>query len=136
MSKTTEKQPIEDFLKIISMSHEIGMIIAKNQENIDNTSKILEDNGFEQQQKVMGFFDVSKSYFIVNPLHPKEIYDFVTQYQTGQVEVFDKEEVSSKVFSPEYEDLSIILLITEDDLNKLETNNFSILSSVGPCLRI
>ena len=74
---------------------------------------------------------LSKAYFMVRDKFPKDIYDFLLQYPTGQVEIFDKSTMSSKTYTPIYKDTSVVLIVTRDSLRAIQKEGFQLLEYAG-----
>jgi hypothetical protein len=61
----------------------------------------------------------------------KELYDFILQYPTGQIEIFDKDKFQSKSISPLYRDVSIVVLTTKQTLMNMQKKGYKLLENVG-----
>lgn len=130
MTSKTKKATIEEFFKIAPGSKEVSLAIAKNNKEILDFSRSLDEADFEQAEGVFDLFKLPKTYMTISENMDKNVYDFVVQYPTGQVEVFDKERMRSEMLSPDY-NRSVILLVEKGALNKLQAKGFDLLSAVG-----
>ncbi len=135
MSHTSNPTSIEEFLSWMTGSREVGLAVAKDQTEFENFAEALNRNGFKKSENVLGLLEVKKTYFIADQNTAKDIYDFVVQYPTGQIEIFDKKIMQSRTFSPSYKDLAVVLLVDQDNLNKLQAKGFNFLSASGPAYR-
>ena len=110
-------------------------MIAKNEEELKEFEELLDKHHYKKatyvSQLLLYIDSPSKIYFHINSNVPKELYDFVLQYPTGQVEIFDTKKMSSTTVAPIYNDVSIILLITKERLSQIQKGEFQILSIVG-----
>jgi len=134
--KTSTKTPsLEEFLLVTAGSKEVGLIIAKDSNELQDFVESLDENGFKRSDKIVDLLELQQAYFVINESAAKDAYDFAVQYPTGQIEIFDKEHMRSQTFSPEYSNLKLVLLVAKDDLNKLQTKGFDLLSAVGPAFQ-
>lgn len=124
-----------DYLKFTNSQKEVSLAIAKDDTELRELKEILESKNYKQATEVsqlMLYIDSPcKLYFVVFDQIPKDLYDFIVQYPTGQVEIFDGEKMKSQVATPSYHDVSIIILLTIETLSKIQKENFSILENVG-----
>jgi hypothetical protein len=130
------KDTFDDFLKLTPSQKEISLAIAKENDELSTFLKVLEDQGFRQVVDTPDLFKYvfhpsAKVFFVVKEIIPKDIYDFILQYPTGQVEVYDDFNLKSKLATPSYDNSSIVLLITKEDLKKNNESGFQILDQVG-----
>ena len=123
---------LEDFLSVVNGSKEVGLAIARNKTELAHLGKAMKDFGLKRSENVRDLFTFSKTYFVADVQMDKAVYDFVAQYPTGQVEIFDQELMRSRSISPDYMDRTIVLLIERGDLNKLQTRGLNLLSVAGP----
>lgn len=134
MISQTKTASFKEFLGIAPGSKEVSLAIAKNNKEIQDFSRSLDEAGFEQAEGVFNLFKLPKAYMTISEDMDKNVYDFVVQYPTGQVEVFDKELMRSEMLSPDYRH-SVVLLVEKDVLNKLQAKGFDLLAAVGPVFR-
>lgn len=124
-----------DFIKFTSSQKEISLVIAKDETELSGFVKILEDEGFNQTLDALDLFKYiatpSKVFFVVKETLSKDMYDFMVQYPTGQVEIYDKFNLKSQTVIPIYKDVSIIFIITKETLKKTQELGFRILEQVG-----
>lgn len=135
MITQTKIPSLEEFLTVTAGSKEMGLIIAKDASELEGFVRSLDGMGFKRSEKVADLSKLQKSYFVIDEGAAKNAYDFAVQYPSGQVEIFDKELMQSQSFSPDYGSLNIVLLVVKDDLNKLQTKGFDLLSAVGPAFQ-
>ena len=126
---------LTNFLKYTPSQKEVSLVIAKNEEELKEFEEILDKHHYKKaihvSQLLLYIDSPSKLYFHINSEMPKELYDFVLQYPTGQVEIFDTRKMSSTTVTPVYNDVSIILLITKERLSQIQKGELQILSNVG-----
>ena len=126
------KKSFSRFLNIASGQKEVSITIAKNQKEQDDFIKILSENGFKKSEAVYELLENTKTYFVAGQKIDKNIYDFIAQYPTGQVEIFDKNIMKSNLYTPEYKDKAVIIVALKNNLKKLQKNNFDLLALTGP----
>ena len=126
------KKSLSQFINIASGQKEVSIVIAKNQKEQDDFIKFLSENGFKKSEAVYELLENAKTYFVAAQKIDKNIYDFIAQYPTGQVEVFDKNTMKSNVYTPEYKDKAVIIVALKNNLKKLQKNNFDLLALTGP----
>lgn len=124
-----------NFLKYTSSQKEVSLVVAKNEAELKEFEEILDKHRYKKavhvSQLLLNIDSPSKIYFHINSEIPKELYDFVLQYPTGQVEIFDTKKMSSAISIPTYQDVSIILLVTKERLLQIQKGELQILSMVG-----
>ena len=132
MRNQTKNASISEFLAVMAGSKEIGLVIAKDNKELESFAQAMDDMDFKHVEEISDLVKFPKTYITVREDMDKNVYDFAVQYPTGQVEIFDKELMRSQTFSPDYKNLSLVFLVAKDDLNKLKTKGFELLSCVGP----
>lgn len=131
--KTSTKIPsLKEFLTVTAGSKEMGLIIAKDSDELARFIKSLDKKGLKRSEKVYDLSKLQKSYFVIDEVATKDAYDFAVQYPTRSVKLFNKDTMRIETFFPDYSTLNLVLLIVKDDLNKIQTKNFDLLSAVGP----
>lgn len=135
MHTQTKIPTLEDFLNVTAGSKDAGLVIARDANELTEMAEFLESAGFNKAKNIPNLFALKKSYLVVDENSAKEAYDFAVQYPTGQVEIFNKEEMKSETFSPDYGSLNLVLLVARDDLNKLDAKGFDLRSAVGPAFQ-
>lgn len=127
--------PFNNFIKFISSQKEISLVVAKDEVELSGFVKILEDEGFNQTLDTLDLFKFintpSKVFFVIKETLSKDMYDFMVQYPTGQVEIYDKFNLKSQTVIPTYKDVSIIFIITKETLKKTQESGFHVLEQVG-----
>lgn len=133
MKSLRSSQPFNDFLEIAS-GREVALAVAKDENELNEFIKSMNELGFKEADKVPDLLSRSKSFIVAKEDMGKSIYDLAVQYPTGQVEIFNKENMQSETFSPDYKNKAV-LLIDEKILNKLSVKGLDLLSAVGPAYR-
>ena len=123
---------IKQIISIIKNSKEPGLIIAKDDAELLDFLRIMNEQGFKQSRNIDDLLKTSETYFIIKEDLDKDVYDFIVQYPTGQIQVFNKELMKSEIISPDYENSALILAITKDTLENISSKGFDILSITGP----
>lgn len=125
----------DDFLKFTPSQKDVSLAIAKDDSELTELMTKLEEKGFRQAVDTSDLFkqitQPSKSFFVAKESLSKDMYDFVVQYPTGQVEIYDKFNLKSQTVTPSYKDVTIIFLITKEVLKKAREAGFMLLEKVG-----
>ena len=130
--KETETKEFTDFLKTIFGQKEIGLVIAKDRSELSDFSEIMDNEGFKRSNNIQDLPNSPKTYLPVSVDMTKDTYDYLVQYPTGQVEIFDNSTMQSKTFSPDYANSGILFLVLKEDLSKLQQKGWDILANSGP----
>lgn len=129
---TKDKKSLNQFLSIALGQKEACLIIAKNKKEQSKFEKFLAENGFKKSDAVYELLENQKAYFLAEKNIDKNIYDFLSQYSTGQIEIFDKNIMKSSVYSPDYKDKAVIIVALKSNIKALQKNNFDLLALSGP----
>lgn len=125
----------QEFIKFTNSQKEVSLAIAKNEEELKEFKEALEKHHFRQatevSQLMLHMDSATKLYFILTDNLSKDLYDFILQYPTGRVQIFNPDKMKSNISVPVYKDVSIVLVIAKDDLAKLQNSEFPILENVG-----
>lgn len=125
----------DDFLKFTLSQKDVSLAIANDDSELIELMKKLEEKEFRQAVDTSDLFkqitQPSKSFFVAKESLSKDMYDFVVQYPTGQVEIYDKFNLKSQTVMPSYKDVTIIFLITKEVLKKAQEAGFMLLEKVG-----
>jgi len=132
MENQTKNTPINEFLAIMTGSKEIGLVIARDDKELEDFSRSMDGEGFRQAEGVFDLLKSLKTYLRIGEDMDKNVYDFVVQYPTGSVQIFNVEKMKNTLFSPDYENSAIVLLVDQDNLNKIQAKGFDLLSASGP----
>lgn len=130
--KETENKEFIDFLKVAFGQKEVGLIMAKNIDELSDFSRIMDNEGFKRSDNILDLLNSPKMYLSVDENMNKDVYDFVVQYPTGQVEIFDNTAMKSNTFSPEHVSSCVVFLVLKEDLSKIQEKGWDILSLCGP----
>jgi len=135
MSTTSNKASIEEFLSVMIGSREVGLVIAKNEAEISSLTKAMDRSDFKRSKNISDLLKSPKTYLVADENIDKDVYDFIVQYPTGQVEIFDKKLMQSQTLSPDYKNSAIVLLVEKNNLNKIQEKGFDILGVAGPAFQ-
>lgn len=135
MASKTKKVAIEEFLSVTIGSKEVGLAIAKNEAEISSFAKAMDRSDFKRSENIADLFKSPKTYLVADGNLDKDVYDFIVQYSTGQVEIFDKKLMQSLTLSPDYKNSAIVLLVDKDNLNKIQEKGLDLLSAAGPAFQ-
>ena len=123
-----------DFIDHSSSQKEVSLIIAQDEKEQSDFITSLQRKDFRQVHDIYEMLTnitfPSKVFFVVKGNLSKEIYDFILQYPTGQIETFDSERMKNKVTIPSYES-SILFIITKENLAKVQKESMRLLENVG-----
>lgn len=130
-----DKNDFIEFLKHSISQKEVSLAIAKDEGELKELISSFEGEGFRQAIDTVELFKYStapsKAFFIIKDNLSKDTYDFIVQYPTGQVEIYDKQKLKSQSISPVYTNVAIVFLVTKDTLKKVQEAGFSLLEQVG-----
>jgi len=125
----------DDLIKFIKCSisqKEVSLVIVKSETEIQEVAKTLEKYGYNGKYNTLEIIKAvsqpSKIFIIFKENISKDIYDFIIQYPTGQIEIYDQDKLKSEIVTPIYKDVSVILIADENIINK---SQFSILEKIG-----
>lgn len=127
---------LELFLSRANSQKEPVFIIAENNKGVKEYQAIIEESGYKQAKTVKDLMKeskaVNKKYIIVQAGDDlKDIYDFTVQYPTGQVEIYDKKNLTTDVLNPNYKNTSFLFLVTKDTLSASREKGYDLLSQAG-----
>lgn len=124
-----------DFITYTFSQKEVSLAIAKDNQELSEFVTHLEEEEFRQAVDALELLEkvghASKTFLIVRDKLTKDVYDFIVQYPSGQVEIYDKHKLKSRVLSPIYKDVSVVIIATREALQNAEKEGFQILSNIG-----
>lgn len=130
-----KQDSLTNFLRRTQSSKEVSLMIAKDDDEQLEFQKILEQEGFRKidnvQQLLGSIASAAKIHLMAGDSLRKDLYDFIIQYPTSQVQIFDKQSLNSKVINPRYKNVSIVLVITKYHLEQVQKQGFDILRHTG-----
>lgn len=141
--KKNLNQSFIDFLEKTVGQNEVALVIADGSQEISQFEAVLSGEGFKMVRNIHDLIEMieetssRRKIVYISPDHGniKNLYDFVIQYPTGQVEISDSKTPQSKVIFPNYPNLSVVVLVLKEELQKFELANFSFLQHVGLTLQ-
>ncbi len=129
------KNTFDDFLKFVDSQKEVCLAIANDEAELAELAGKLKEYTFQHIPNVFELLQhvshPSKSFFIVQECLSKDVYDFVVQYPTGQVEVYDNMNHTSQTALPRYTGVAVVLLLTRATLTRTQAAGFMLLERVG-----
>jgi hypothetical protein len=135
MTAQVQNLGVEEFLNITFGSKEVGLMIAQDSHELESFISSAEGFGFKRFRGLPDLFELSKIYVVADESLEKDVYDFIVQYPTGQIEIFDSKISQSRTLSPDYNNSAIVVIVLKESLNKLEAKGFDLLASVGPAFQ-
>lgn len=124
-----------DFLKYAKSQKEVSLVMFNDDIELENTKIILKDNDYRQIDNLLELpncvTQASKVFFIVENDFPKDLYDFIVQYSSGQIEIYDKSSLKSQIVTPIYDNVSVILVVNKEILQKAQISGLNILENIG-----
>ena len=125
----------QKFLEYTLSQKDISLIIAKDNEELKEFVLELKNDGYKYLKGIWEVMDFAKNdgkgCFAMDDSLEKDLYDFIAQYPTGQVEIWDQAKNDFRVLNPKYEGVSLVFLISKQDLENIKKQGFEILSKVG-----
>ena len=133
MAKNSKK--IKEYLNFVKSQKEVGFMLAKNEKELKEFEKELTSSCFVKNSNIAGLGESLKSpgknYLVLKSNGPKKVYDFLVQYPTGQIEIFDSESMKSDVIIPDYKMNTTVMLVTKKYLLKIKEEGYDLLSYAG-----
>ena len=134
------KDQLKKFLQVVAGQKEVALVIAENDLDLQELQQSLKKSGFTKVDRTTELLNrmdkPGKLLFTFSGTINKSVYDFITQYPTGQVEIFDSANMQSQVTVPDYKKLSVIVLITKPNLVALENEGYSIRLNTGVAYQV
>ncbi|MCL5795650.1 MAG: hypothetical protein M1338_04845 [Patescibacteria group bacterium] len=128
-------QKFIEFLNFTSSQKEISLGIAKDETELRKLQNILIKNNFKKSNDIFELMSLiknpHKNYLVLDKNFDKNIYDFLIQYPTGQIEIFNSEKMKSEISSLDYRNSAIIFLVTRENLSYIQKKEFDILPNIG-----
>lgn len=129
------KEEFGKFIEYTIGAKDISLVIAQDNKELKEFVLELKNNSYKYLKDIWEVMDFAKSdgkgCFAMDDSLEKDLYDFIVQYPTGQVEIWDQEKNDFRVLNPKYEGVSLVFLITKHDLENIKEQGFEILSKVG-----
>ena len=123
--------PLESFFSLILGAKEPSIMLAQNNDERATFAEALQNKGFTESHTVGDLFRFSKTFIVIRNEFKKEVYDFLMQYATGHVEIFDQETMESRTLSPNYSASSIVILINKDAVHDFVKQGVNLLALSG-----
>ncbi len=127
------QKDIEKFLKLATSAKEASLMVAENEKELEKLEQKVSESGFRKTQNVREIWSAvkngEKTYFILKDGLGNNICSILTQYPTGQINVYDGQK--NMVANPNYQTGAILILVTEESLSKIEKEDKSLLNLVG-----
>jgi len=130
--KETENKELTDFLKVAFGQKEVGLIIAKDRDQLSDFSGAMEGEGFKKLDSVFGYQNAEHGWYVVieDSENFKEVYDFICQYPITVISLFDSKNSENVVIKPDFKNPTIFS-ITEEKLKDFQLAGFDLLGRVG-----
>lgn len=127
------QKDIEKFLELATSAKEASLIVAENEKELEKLEQKVSDSGFRKTQNVREIWSAvkngEKNYFILKDGLGNNIYNILAQYPTGQINAYDGQK--NMVANPNYQTGAVLILVTEENLSKIEKGEKSLLNLVG-----
>lgn len=127
------QEEIQKFLEMTNGSTELCLMIAQNEQELASVEKEVSDAGFQKTKNIREIFNAIKNgtkiYFTLGEVLGNNIYNILAQYPTGQVTANDGQK--NLVANPDYKNGSVLILITKENLEKIEQSEKSLLRIAG-----
>lgn len=125
----------DNFLKHGKAQKEVSLAIVADESQLNEVISSLQNKGFRQAADIADLFNYlekpSQVFCILKDEISKDFYDFILQYPTGQVQIYDKFNLKSKVATPDYAKTSIIFVATKEALRLSRKGGLELLDKVG-----
>lgn len=121
----------DQFLKTVVGSRDVSLAIAQDIDELYDLAKSLEVAGFMRALSASELTGMTKAYIILDEATHKDIYDFVVQYPTGQIEIFDKTTMRADVYSPNFTESGYVILTDKVYLLRVEQEGYNFRLATG-----
>jgi hypothetical protein len=130
---------LEEFVAVSLGQKEVSLCIAKDASEVAALEKNLVKQGFTRFESPLhlasGLVNAPKAYAIIGAGDEKDAYDFVAQYPTGQIELFEPVRLQTIVTKPRYAESAVAFVIPSEILRNMQTSGKDILSAAGLVFR-
>lgn len=127
------QEEIRKFLVRTNGSTELCLMIAQDEQELASVEKEVSDVGFQKTKNIREIFNAIKNgtkiYFTLGEALGNNVYNILAQYPTGQVTAYDGQK--NLVANPDYKNGSVLILITKENLEKIEQSEKSLLRIAG-----
>jgi len=127
------QEEIQKFLEMTNGSAELCLMIAQDEQELVSVEKEVSDAGFQKTKNIREIFNAIKNgtkiYFTLGEALGNNVYNILAQYPTGQVTANDGQK--NLVANPDYKNGSVLILITKENLEKIEKSEKSLLRIAG-----
>lgn len=136
--ETKNRSLFSNFLEHILSSREVSLAIAPNNEALKELVDLASAQGFTQCHDA---YEVVRKleypdfnlFIALNADLPKPLYDIVTQYPTGLVQLNDPETLAPIVVNPHWEKNAILIIASKNAISAAQAAGFNLLQRVGLC---
>lgn len=127
------QEELQKFLEMTNSSTEPCLMIAQNEQELATIENEVSDFGFQKTKNIKEIVNAIKSgnkiYFTLDDTLESDVYNILAQYPTGQVITYDGQQ--NIVANPDYKKGSVLILITKENLEKIEKSEKSLLRIIG-----
>lgn len=108
-------------------------MVATDEKELETLEHEVSRFGFQKTRNIREIFNAvkngNKTYFILNKELGNNCYNILAQYPTGQINSYDGKD--NLVANPNYQTGAVLILVTEENLGKIEKSGKSLLKLVG-----
>ena len=123
------------FLNFSSFQKEVSLVVAKDEDELGLFFDLLLSENFVESKNMFELTESvlipAKTVMLLENIPDNNLWSFLCQYPTGQIQVFNSEQMRSVIISPQYRELSVVFLITKKNLKKFISEGFNLLAFVG-----
>lgn len=126
----------EKFIEDSISQKELSLVLVETEDELIQLKDELTRGGYffpaDTLSAISDLNNQNKVCFeLKNEVEAKILYDLALQYPTSQVNLFDEKAMKNITLTPDYNDKSIMLLIAESQLKKLQNINLNFLEVTG-----
>lgn len=129
------QQEFQDFLDFTRSQEAVSLVLAKDESEQTQFLSVLIDQGFREMKNVEMFLSAvtspSKLFYVMQPDLPKEMNEFISQYPTRHIGIFNTSTGKNMIATPLYENVSIVCIITKENLQKIQQQGYTLFDKVG-----
>jgi hypothetical protein len=132
---TMPTNDLSSFLATTKSQRSVSFLIAKDEEELQIFLQALQEQGFQSLHTITEILShvssPTKAFYHITAVMPIEIYEFIEQYSSGHISIYDRKLKKMNVAKPSYKDVSIIFLLTKKILHTLQAEGYTFYDKTG-----
>ncbi len=124
-----------EFLQYTLSQKEVSFVLAADEAEQKSFIATLQAQAFRQVNDVTALIAAckipSKVFYVIDGTLPQSTYEFIAQYPTGHLSIFDKTTGAFQSVTPAYTDVAIVFITTKSTQKELVQKGITLLDKVG-----